>query len=234
MQTSYSSYSAINPDFAWSRSTHRANFWRIKPSIVMGLEDVMTKQENIADLERLEGVIEEAKLWVGVAPRPARLWVLRALNSSGDAKTLSAAAPDFFAASSAPGISSSFATRKIDSATPWAGARRVVELLELLRRDAVGVGQRRDAHSGHGFEQNLLPLAVGIACEDPDAGGVAAGLRQRRGHESGIDQIFGNGEDRKSFRRLLRGAHIRVAGGNDDVDFGFDEFGGVRRELINA
>jgi hypothetical protein len=60
MQTSYSSYSAINPDFAWSRSTHRARVWRIKPSIVMGSEDVMTKLANIADLERLEGDIEEA------------------------------------------------------------------------------------------------------------------------------------------------------------------------------
>jgi hypothetical protein len=38
------------------------------------------------------------------------------------------------------------------------------------------IGQRRDAHSGHGFEQNLLPLAVGIACEDADAGVLLPGF----------------------------------------------------------
>ena len=94
------------------------------------------------------------------------------------------------------------------------GVRRVFELLEPLRRDAVGVGERCDVRPGDGFQQDLLPLAVEVTGEDADAGRIAAGLRQR-GHKTRSDQIFRYGKNRNDFCRLLRGTHIRVPGAND-------------------
>jgi hypothetical protein len=47
----------------------------------------------------------------------------RALKSIGEASTLSASAPEFFAASIAPGTSSTFATRWAENWCPRARAR---------------------------------------------------------------------------------------------------------------
>jgi hypothetical protein len=86
-----------------------------------------------------------------------------------------------------------------------------------------GVCHRRYSTSfWHGFNQNILPLAVELWRKKADASDIATRVGER-GDEPLVDHIFAHSSDRHCIRQLLQRAQLQFGTSNDDVGFGIDE-----------
>jgi hypothetical protein len=84
--------------------------------------------------------------------------IFRLANSGADARTLSDSAPDFFAVSIAPTISSAVENR-VDHKFDATCVRRFLEQLSSLRRGVLGVDDGRHAARPRGPDQSEFPAA---------------------------------------------------------------------------
>src|SRR5262249_11512840 len=112
--------------------------------------------------------------------------------------------------------------------------RRVLQSLELAWRGRVDISQRRHAaKSGHGLNQDFLPLAIEFGGEQADPGRVAVWAAQRL-YQSGPEHIVGKSDDRNCRRLLLCGANSKTPTGRNDIAPSFDQFGRKLRNQFNA
>jgi len=80
-------------------------------------------------------------------------------------------------------------------------AGRLSHLIEMLFGGDHGIGQRRNLlHAWHSLDQDLLPLAVELGCEQADTGDVAARLGER-GRKAFADEVLAHAVQRNGSRR---------------------------------
>ena len=102
--------------------------------------------------------------------------ICRFTKKSGVAKTLSAAAPQFFASSIAGAISSGVATIFVNSSTPTRPCRD----FQFAARRLISIRKgRHAADAGDRFHKNFLPFAVKVGGKDAYSCRIAARPTQR-------------------------------------------------------
>ena len=108
--------------------------------------------------------------------------------------------------------------RKLDAARTGGLNQR----LGLYSRSRAWIDQRcHMAKPGHGFNQNVLPLAIKLAGKNADASRVAAWLGQRA-HEARANRIIDQNDERNCLRRRLRSARRRFSAAQNDIDLSLD------------
>jgi hypothetical protein len=77
------------------------------------------------------------------------------------------------------------------------------------------------AKPGHGFNQNVLALAIKLAGKNADASRIAARLGQRA-HEARANRIIDQHNERNCPRRPLRSARRRFSAAQNGIDMSLD------------
>ena len=113
-------------------------------------------------------------------------------------------------------------------------ARRLLQGASLRLSERAGIGEgRHAANPGHGFDQDVLSLAVKLSCENADPRRVAIWPRERS-HQPFPDHIVCDRNDGDALGCLLYGTSRNTPTSIDDIGLGCDQLRRILRNQIDA